>query len=65
LEVDVVAANYLFRAVPIPAGEHTVELRYESRALTTGLAISALSGTIVLLALVWATVHRRTPRSGV
>lgn len=46
-------ADYTLRAVPIPAGEHTVELRYESRALTAGLLISLLTaGTLAALAAV-------------
>jgi uncharacterized membrane protein YfhO len=43
-------ADHLFRAVPIPEGEHTIELRYESRALNAGTAISLLTA-LVLLAL--------------
>lgn len=35
-------ANHLFRAVPVPAGEHEVELRYESWTLRAGIAISLL-----------------------
>ena len=46
-------ADHLFRAIPVPAGEHTVELRFESRALTTGIIVSLAAGVIltVLLAL--------------
>jgi hypothetical protein len=43
-------ADHLFRAVPIPEGEHTIELRYESRALNAGTAISLLTA-LTLLAL--------------
>jgi hypothetical protein len=43
-------ADHLFRAVPIPEGEHTIELRYESRALNAGTAISLLTA-LALLAL--------------
>jgi hypothetical protein len=43
-------ADHLFRAVPVPAGEHTVELRYESRSLLAGTAISLLT-VLILLAL--------------
>ncbi len=43
-------ADHLFRAVPVPAGEHTVELRYESRSLRVGTAISLLT-VLALLAL--------------
>jgi hypothetical protein len=38
--VSLYSADYVLRAVPVPAGEHTVELRYESRSLRAGIAIS-------------------------
>src|SRR5277367_3428 len=36
-------ADYLFRAVLVPAGEHTVHFEYKPKSLENGLAISALS----------------------
>ena len=33
-------ANLFFRAVPLPAGNHTVEFRYEPRSFMIGLVIS-------------------------
>jgi hypothetical protein len=50
-------ADHLLRAVPVPAGEHAVELRYESRALKTGVAISLLAYA-VLVGLVVAGARR-------
>jgi Bacterial membrane protein YfhO len=41
-------ANLFFRAVRLPAGNHTVEFRYEPRSFAIGLAISAT--TLVALA---------------
>lgn len=38
--VEAMTANVLFTAVPVPAGEHQVELRYVPRAFYTGTAIS-------------------------
>jgi Bacterial membrane protein YfhO len=48
---SVLRANVAFRAVPVPAGAHTVELRYRPFFVVVGLAISALSlgGTAVIL----------------
>ena len=44
-------ANHILRAIPVPAGEHVVELRYESRALAIGLAVSVgTAGVLVILA---------------
>ncbi len=36
-------ANLFFRAVPLPAGKHTVEFRYEPKSFTVGLAISVIT----------------------
>ncbi len=41
-------ADHLLRAIPVPEGEHTVELRYESRTLQVGTAISLLAALILL-----------------
>ena len=55
--VPLYAADHVLRAVPVPAGEHSVELRYESWSLRTGLAIS-LAAYLALLLLVAATARR-------
>jgi hypothetical protein len=67
--VPIYRADHLLRAVPIPAGEHAVELRYESRALKTGVAISllaytALVGLVIAKARVWRKgLNREKPHS--
>jgi hypothetical protein len=58
--VPLYRANYLFRAVPLPDGEHTVELRYESMTLKTGLAISLAA--YAALALLFVAVSTRHPK---
>lgn len=45
-------ANLFFRAVPLPAGNHMVEFRYEPRSFTIGLVISVV--TLIALAVVTA-----------
>ena len=42
-EKEVLRANLCFRAVPLSAGEHMVEFRYQPRSFTIGLAISLLT----------------------
>ncbi|MDZ7268724.1 MAG: YfhO family protein [candidate division KSB1 bacterium] len=41
-------ANYCFRGVAVPAGQHRIEFRYASRAFTTGVWLSL--GALVLCA---------------
>ncbi|QIN77471.1 YfhO family protein [Rubrobacter marinus] len=56
-------ADHLLRAVPVPAGEHSVELRYESATLQLGIAVSSVVGAI-LVALAVAAVVRRRKKAG-
>ena len=51
-------ADHALRAVPVPAGEHSVELRYESWTLRTGLAVS-LAAYLALALLVISAARRR------
>jgi hypothetical protein len=57
---EVYVADHMFLAVPTPAGEHTVELRYESGTLKAGVAISlATSGALGVLWVLGATTGSR------
>ena len=62
----VLTADHILRAVPVPAGAHAVELRYEPRLLRVGTAISI--GTYAILVVLAAGVgwrrsrHARTAR---
>jgi len=56
VEVPIQRADFAFRAVGVPAGEHVVEFRYEPASVRYG-ALLSLAGAIVLLALI-ATVRR-------
>jgi len=51
-------ANLFFRAVPLPAGNHTVEFRYEPRSFAIGLVISVV--TLIALAVVTAVFAFRS-----
>jgi hypothetical protein len=54
--VPIVAADYIFRGVPVPAGRHTVAFEYRPTSLYRGALISALTVSAVLL---WLMVARR------
>ena len=55
--VPLYVADHALRAVPVPAGEHSVELRYESWTLQAGLAVS-LTAYLALAVLVISAVRR-------
>jgi hypothetical protein len=55
-------ADYLFRAVAVPTGSHTVELRFHSRALTLGLQVSLLA-VLVTAALAFLPLPGRAERA--
>ncbi len=57
--VALVTVNGLFRGVPVPAGNHVVELRFVSGAMRAGLAISSVTGAVVMAALLAAWRARR------
>jgi hypothetical protein len=67
--VEILPTDYILRGVPIPAGAHTVELRYEPLSLRVGLPISAVT-TLAMLAVFaaagWSRLRRYSPavRSG-
>jgi Bacterial membrane protein YfhO len=54
----VYVADHLLRAVPVPAGEHTVELRYESQTLWVGMGISLLAYATLLALAIAAAIRR-------
>ena len=59
VEVPIERANILFRAVRVPAGEHTVEFRYEPRSLLTGAFVSAASIVATLILFVGLAIWSR------
>jgi len=61
----VLRADYLLRAVAVPAGRHRVEFRYESAAVRRGLLLSLVSLLIVLAGFAVAGWTARRPRAAV
>jgi uncharacterized membrane protein YfhO len=64
----VLRGDVLFRVVPVPAGEHDIELRFEPASLSLGLGVSGAALLLMLGALVvpgaWRAVrHRSRPGS--
>jgi uncharacterized membrane protein YfhO len=50
-ETEIIKANYAFRAVVIPAGTHTLEMKFTSPGFERGKTISLLANLLTLLGL--------------
>jgi hypothetical protein len=48
--VEILRANYVWRAVPVPPGNHTVELTYHSMPVTVARVVS---GGCLMILLIW------------
>jgi hypothetical protein len=55
--VEVLRTNHALRGVPVPAGEHVIELSYEPPLLRTGLWISGITSVVVVMVWVVSIVH--------
>jgi hypothetical protein len=51
--VAVLRADSLFRAIPLPAGEHEVEIFFDSASFTRGTLLSLGGLVIVVIMLSW------------
>jgi hypothetical protein len=59
--VEILRANYAFRAVVLPPGEHTVVFRYEPLSFRVGATISVVTLVIVVGVLIALSLrHRRS-----
>jgi uncharacterized membrane protein YfhO len=57
-----ILADGVVQAVPLPPGDHTVELRFESTTLRAGLAVSMASFLVLLVCNAAARTGRRAAR---
>ncbi|MFQ6058300.1 MAG: oligosaccharide flippase family protein [Anaerolineae bacterium] len=60
-ETKIYKANYNFRAVPLPAGEHTVRFKYSPMSFKVGLYTSFLAAVVLFLGAaywLWGRVYR-------
>jgi len=56
----VLRANGVFLAVPVPAGEHFVELRYAPAAIRIGLGVSLAAAVLAAVLAAWPERRQRT-----
>jgi hypothetical protein len=61
-ESAIYIADYSLRGIAIPAGAHTVTLRYESSAFRTGMWITLVTLVATLGAIGWVVVRSREPK---
>ncbi|WP_347159538.1 YfhO family protein [Pontibacter chitinilyticus] len=55
--VDHLRVNYLLRALPVPAGKHTIQFVFAPKSYTLGNTISLISSILLLLVIVGAVVY--------
>ncbi|HYM80145.1 MAG TPA: YfhO family protein [Candidatus Limnocylindria bacterium] len=60
--VEILRADYLLRAVPVPAGKHRVEFHFRPRSMRQGLLVSLASLVVILGLFAVDFVRRRRAR---
>jgi hypothetical protein len=68
-EVDILPTHHALRGIPIPAGEHTVEMHYDPLSLRLGLWISGIATAAMLVSFAiagwsWLSGRNRRVRRG-
>ena len=58
-ETPIIRANYLFRAVALPPGQHSVEFRYEPQSFLTGLRVTLGTAALTVMLLLGSFLRRR------
>lgn len=61
--VETYETDRVLRGVPVPAGNHIVEMRYDQPSLRLGLLASAVTALIVALTVVVLGLHQHRSRA--
>ncbi|MGL5112312.1 MAG: YfhO family protein [Flavobacterium sp.] len=51
-ETPIYRADYVLRAIEIPAGKHTIEFKFEPQVVQTGSTITFISSVVILILLI-------------
>ncbi len=63
-EADFVKANYVLRAMPVPAGEHTIEFRFDPASQKIGSTVTLICSVLMIALLgfgLWTFYKKRQP----
>ncbi|THH41876.1 YfhO family protein [Neolewinella litorea] len=55
---ELIRANYALRALRVPAGDHTITMRFAPRSYALGRTISLICSVLILLGVIGAVVYR-------
>ncbi|MBF9255289.1 YfhO family protein [Pontibacter sp. 172403-2] len=55
--VDHIRANYVLRALPVPAGKHTIRFVFAPQSYALGNTVSMISSILLLLVIIGAVVY--------
>ncbi len=58
-ETNMLRLDYCFRAVPVPSGDHVVELKYESAAFSGGATVTLITLLLSIGGLVFAFIKQK------
>jgi hypothetical protein len=61
-ETEILRTNQALRGVPVPPGEHTIEMRYDPIELKAGLWMTSLTGLAAIVLLGWNASTKLTGR---
>jgi uncharacterized membrane protein YfhO len=63
-ETDFVKANYVLRAMPVPAGDHTIEFRFDPASQKIGSTVTLICSVLMIALLgfgLWTFYKKRQP----
>jgi uncharacterized membrane protein YfhO len=61
-DVPLLRADVLYRAVAVPAGEHDLDIWFESTSFSRGSLLTAAGLIVIIVAAVWAALPRMRRR---
>lgn len=59
VQAEVLNANYIFRAVAVPAGTHTIEFSYRPWSFRIGAGVTGFTTVLCVIGIVWTRVRSR------